>query len=438
MKPRTKIQKEVERLRVTLPELTDAQKRYAYKHCFTHGGWLRRDGNVMCTECGHLFKPDKLTKKIEAVCPHCGTRLRVDHSKKMKDVKTETFLIMTVCGGFQVLRFFIADRRCRAGHECAYGIYEAIQHWIDRRGRTVFVARPLSYTYYHYTISSSRPMEIRGTRGHENMYNLGASAVYCRRKYLPELIRNGFKGDFHGCYPLDIVTALLSDPMAETLIKAKQTALLAWYLSSSHNFLKPYWSSVRICIRNGYTITKPQEWVDMVQAMIELGYDVRNPHYVCPSDLHGMHQRFMRLKREHRERIEAEDKRKKFAVLDAEYLARKGRLLGLCITDGELELKPLQIVAEFEAEGDAMHHCVYDMEYYKKANSLILSARIGGKRIETVEVSLNTFKVLQSRGVCNQNTEYHKRIVELVESNSAQIRKLMPRRKAKNKERGAA
>ena len=72
-----------------------------------------------------------------------------------------------------------------------------------------------------------------------------------------------------------------------------------------------------------------------------------------------------------------------------------------------------------------MHHCVYSNEYYLKPNSLILSATINGKRVETIEVSLKTLKVLQSRGVCNKNTEYHDRIIELVNKNKRLIRKRM-------------
>lgn len=45
--------------------------------------------------------------------------------------------------------------------------------------------------------------------------------------------------------------------------------------------------------------------------------------------------------------------------------------------------------------------------------------------VETIEVSLKTLKVLQSRGVCNQNTEYHERIIELVNKNKRLIRKRM-------------
>ena len=72
-----------------------------------------------------------------------------------------------------------------------------------------------------------------------------------------------------------------------------------------------------------------------------------------------------------------------------------------------------------------MRHCVYTNAYYNKENALILSATIDGERIETVEVDLRTMKVVQSRGVCNSNTEYHDRIIALVESNAEQIRQRM-------------
>ena len=69
------------------------------------------------------------------------------------------------------------------------------------------------------------------------------------------------------------------------------------------------------------------------------------------------------------------------------------------------------------------HHCVGG--YHTKKDSLILSATINGKRIETVEVSLSQMKVVQCRGVCNSNTKYHDRIIKLVEDNVEQIRQRM-------------
>ena len=52
--------------------------------------------------------------------------------------------------------------------------------------------------------------------------------------------------------------------------------------------------------------------------------------------------------------------------------------------------------------------------YYKKADTLILSARLGDEIIETVEVDLRTLEVVQCHGKHNQDTEYHERIIDPV------------------------
>lgn len=66
-----------------------------------------------------------------------------------------------------------------------------------------------------------------------------------------------------------------------------------------------------------------------------------------------------------------------------------------------------------------MKHCVFQCKYYAKPDSIILSAHDhSGTRIETVEFSISQGKVIQSRGVCNSNTEYHDRIIKLVNDNA--------------------
>ena len=84
----------------------------------------------------------------------------------------------------------------------------------------------------------------------------------------------------------------------------------------------------------------------------------------------------------------------------------KSKFFGICFTDGIIQVHVLESVQEHLEEGVSMHHCVFSNAYYLKEDSLILSATIDGKRIETIEVSLRTLEVVQSRGVCNKNTEY--------------------------------
>ncbi len=45
--------------------------------------------------------------------------------------------------------------------------------------------------------------------------------------------------------------------------------------------------------------------------------------------------------------------------------------------------------------------------------------------IETVEVDLQTLKVVQCHGKYNKDTEYHKRIIDLVNSNARLIKERM-------------
>jgi predicted nucleotidyltransferase len=86
-------------------------------------------------------------------------------------------------------------------------------------------------------------------------------------------------------------------------------------------------------------------------------------------------------------------------------------------------VRVLESAEEVMIEGERMHHCVFTNSYHLREDSLILSATIDGKRIETVEFSLSRLAVLQCRGVCNTETEYHKRIVALVNSNASLIQK---------------
>ena len=55
-----------------------------------------------------------------------------------------------------------------------------------------------------------------------------------------------------------------------------------------------------------------------------------------------------------------------------------------------------------------------------KRSDLVIT--VGRDLVETVEVSLSRLQVVQSRGACNRNTEYHDRIVRLVNDNMSLVR----------------
>ena len=136
-----------------------------------------------------------------------------------------------------------------------------------------------------------------------------------------------------------------------------------------------------------------------------------NAKYVCPTDLKAEHDRYMQKKA----KADAEAELEKQLEKEAEFKAIKAKFFGLTFSDGRISVRVLESVREIVEEGKIMHHCVGG--YHTKEDSLILSATIDGKRIETVEVSISKLKVIQCRGLCNKNTEHHNRIVQLVESN---------------------
>lgn len=59
----------------------------------------------------------------------------------------------------------------------------------------------------------------------------------------------------------------------------------------------------------------------------------------------------------------------------------------------------------------------------RQAISMYLTAKIDGKRIETIEVRLSDYTLVQSRGLQNKSTKYHKRIVKLMEDNMGEIQR---------------
>lgn len=424
MKPKTRIQQEVTRLSKRLPRLTEEQKAYAFRHCFKHYAIKRANGTNICTECGHSWKSghDLADTICGCTCPHCGMELEVLRTRKSTFSDMEYFSIVTTCKHYQVIRFFSVKSRYKAGQPAKYSICEVVQRWITPDGKVTTIARLRGMSQIYYDLwNEHSDMEVRKNGG-LRAYDIDPICTYPRQRFIPELKRNGFNGEYHNILPYDLFKAILSDSRAETLLKAGQYTMLRYCLHRSLN-IGEYWASVKICIRNGYTIPDGSMWRDYIDLLLHFGKDTNSPKYVCPSDLKAEHDRWVKKRNRQREREHTEQQRIKAIEDEKEYLKAKGIFFGLVFTDSLICVKVIESVEEMILEGKAMHHCVGG--YHRRKDSLIFSATINGKRIETVEVSLKTLQVVQSRGVCNSNTEYHDRIITLVENNAELIRKRM-------------
>lgn len=219
---------------------------------------------------------------------------------------------------------------------------------------------------------------------------------------------------------------------AETLHHQHENELLS-HLAYREHRLEQLLAALKVARRHGFRFndeTTPL-WFDMVNAIVACGYDYRSPKYVAPSNLHATHNRFVRMLERRREqiliqeRMKAADKlRKKERKLEELYLEKRQRFFPMSFTDGTINVHVLPDVAAFRSEAEYMHHCVYSCNYWNMkvhTDSLIMSATIKGVRIETIEVNLRGYKIMQCFGKHDQFTPYHQRILDLVNSNMDMI-----------------
>lgn len=187
--------------------------------------------------------------------------------------------------------------------------------------------------------------------------------------------------------------------------------------------LENYKDSILVARRHRYEFKDVQMWLDYVDELRELGMDDRSPKYLCPQNLREAHAVTSERIRRKRNAEKAEQEKKEIAKSEEAYGKHIAPYLGLCFVMGDIEIRPLPTVKSVYEEGEAMHHCIYRMKYWQRTDTLLMSARgKDGKRLESIEVNLRDYKVLQSRGLQNQPTEQHEDIVALVKKNMKKIR----------------
>ena len=215
-------------------------------------------------------------------------------------------------------------------------------------------------------------------------------------------------------------------PYYETLWKAGEQELFKNFMNGNYRRrLENYKDSIRVARRHRYEIKDVQMWLDYVDELRELGMDDRSPRYICPKDLRAAHAVTSEKIRRKRNAEQEAKERKEIAQREEAYGKHIAPYLGLCFVAGDIEVRPLPTVMSVYEEGKAMHHCIYRMKYWQREDTLLMSARDKeGKRLESIEVNLRDYKVLQSRGLQNQPTEQHDTIVGLIKKNMDQIKRI--------------
>lgn len=434
MKPKSRIQKEVAKLSATLNPITETQKRWAFSQCFEHIAYRGSNGSIVCSECAHEWKAEQ-RQSDKCRCPKCGAKLTVCHTLKRKSTQKIHFAVVTTRDRFQVIRLVHVEWRSRKGEKAEYIVNEALQRWIDPEGNEVNIARKKCFMpRYCDAWNFDSEMEIRSKNASYDYVPVYATYPKCR--VLPMVKRNGFNG-FHDTDPYDLLKGLMFDNKVETLVKTRQYGLLSYYLYRSR-YRRDSWQLIKICLRHGYKVKNAVTWADHIDTLERLGLDIHNPLYLCPQDLEAEHNRLVELlkRREEKARIERQrkaeieriEREKKNEEARKTYAQRMSQYLDLVFSDGLIEISVLQSAEDFYNEGETLNHCVYSNAYYAKDNSLIMSAHIGDKHVETIEIDLCRFVILQAHGNHNQDSKYHNRILSLVNQNIPKIARRAKRR----------
>jgi hypothetical protein len=399
---------------------------WAFKNCFEHH-YYETKKQFTCLYCGNIWDkdhtPDLLIKIDGCTCPKCHNVLKGLHGKEQKFKENEYFCVITTFQEFQVLRYFFVRAWTKKGELPDLSMMEVIQHWIAPDGKREVMSRKVfsQSMYYDQWIWGS-DFEIR--EGSHDRYYPNNTDVYPNTRYIPEIIRNGFIGEFHGISPIKFFSFILGSPRAETLLKTEQFNMLKYFTKNSDEVLR-YWPQIKICIRRNYRIMDPGMWIDHLEILEYFHKDIYNPVFICPKNLREEHGILVRKKRKIEHAAEAKRDAEERKLANLVYQEQKQKFFDLYFTNGLIHIVVLKSIEEFIEEGDELDHCVFENGYYKKADKLILSARKDSQRLETISISLIDMKVEQSRGYDNQDSDYHKEILNLINSNLKTIKKLV-------------
>lgn len=421
MKPRNNFEKAVIAQSEHLRPLPTAPRRWAFRNTIEHHAYRLPKGRTTCMDCGHSWIMDNLAEKC--TCPKCHATLKVTETYS-RILRQKSYLnVLTTSRKFQVLRIFLQIVEMRKGFKAKPVFLEIGQYWMDANGNVTIVGLKRTMGWYLDCFAFGSPMEIRNDN--KNVFgHLSNQYLYPIYRLIPEIKRNGFDGDFHGYEPVEFLSTLLSTPQAETLLKSGDVQAFKYLLSHKSDVIR-FWRSYTIAKRHGYEIPNFSTWIDYLKMLERFGKDTHSPKLITPANLFDAHDEYMEKVSRQRIKKRREEDRQKAMADDAKFKEIKGRFIGLSFTDNEIEIKTLDSVDEYYVEGDTQHICGASSQYYLKEDTLAFSARINGRRIATVEISLKNLKVIQCRAACNKVCEYQDRIEGIIKSHRKEIRERM-------------
>lgn len=465
--PRTKIERYCLEHSSLLPPLKKTQLKWAKMKptgiIYHKGRASNRKTYLWCQNCGRVEEIsapplyETMCDGTTLECHHCGATLTVNHRDKNEDTieHDTTFGIVSMYDEWQIIRWFNWRVTVERNVKPQEHIEEVMQLWVDlEHNKLCLLNKPYTNSFYRFRWHHGEDWKVRkqpekairdSAYTYYPVFDLTQVAYYPHCQIIPTLKRNGWEDRMAATRNniLDLWRALYNDPIAESLAKWRQFALLYHYVTRRKDVIQKFFHAIRVCNRHGYIVRSSCDWLDYMQLMEYFHLDTHNPKLVAPDDLNKQHDILFRRK----ERIEA--KRRKEELLaqavhfEEQYKKYRGMFFGTKFNNDDIYVHVISSVQEMAEEGEAMRHCVYTNEYFDckyHPDSLILSARDAqDKRLETVEVSIKKWCVVQSRSVENRPSPQHQQIVDLVNSQISVLRnvwlnELKRRKKLKRKQ----
>ena len=416
MLARTNRQKEVVKLSGSLSPLTTPQINWAYRETHEHFAYRLKSGHTTCMDCGHEWIEDK---DGTCRCPKCGARLQVKDTKERVIKQKSFFDIITTKADYQVIRSFMLISEMRKGNQAKYSAIAICEYWIDEKGKTTIMGLCRAMNSYFYDVFNyCSPFEIRNDN--EAFQRIVGEWVYPHIKVTDTIKRNGFKTSTHCIHPVELFKQLLTNPKAETLMKANEIELLR-HCTYHPTEIDKYWNSIKIAMRHGYKFEDVQMWFDYIKMLERMGKDLNSPTLIMPKDLKAAHDLYVEKVNRQRAKEQMEADRMRAIEDRIKFEELKSRYFGLEMTDGEINLHTLDTIDDYYKVGIDQHICVASAKYYLKEQSLILVAEYQGKQVATIEISTEDYHIIQCRGFANGICEYSKQIADIISKNTSLI-----------------
>ena len=249
MKPRNNKEKYIVELNGRLRPLTTPQMNWALNSTINHYGYRLKSGMCTCMKCGHEWLENR---NGTCLCPECGTQIEIRDTKERVIRDKSYFNVITTIEGYQVVRMFLMMVEMRKGMKVKPAFLEIGSYWIDSKGNTTVVGLQRTLGHYIDSFAFGSPLEIR--RDNEAFQRISDEWVYPRIKVTDTIKRNGFKNSCHHIHPVTLFQELLTNPKAETLMKANDIELLRYLCLRPTNKadIEDYWKTIKIAKRNGY------------------------------------------------------------------------------------------------------------------------------------------------------------------------------------------